>query len=87
MRAAPCRSRASAGQRRSALLAVGDIAAHRMAADLLRHRARAIEIDIQAGNFRACARELLRARRTEARGSAGDYHRLSLDKHLRVLTP
>jgi hypothetical protein len=75
------------GQRRCRLLAVGDIASHRMAADLLRHRAGAIEIDVQAGNFRACARELVRARRTETRGGAGDQHRLSLDKHMRVLTP
>ena len=48
------------------LLAVGDVAPHRAAADPLRDRARAVEVDVEAGNLGAGAGKLLRGRGAQA---------------------
>ena len=45
-------------QRRGGLLGVGDVALHGVTADLLRDRARAVEIDVEAGDLGAGVGEL-----------------------------
>ena len=80
MRAAPCLPR-RLGERRRGLLGVGHVAAHRMAADLLRDRARAVEIDVEAGDLGAGAGELVGGRGAEAGGAAGHDGGVSFDVH------
>ena len=67
--------------RRHRLLGVGDVAAHREAADLGGDRAGAVEIDVEAGHLGAGAGELDGGRGAQARAAAGDDRRMSLDVH------
>ena len=53
----------------------------RQTADLLRHRARAVEIDVEAGDLGAGAGQLARGRGAEAGGAAGHDGGMSLDVH------
>ena len=80
MRAAPCLSRACASAA-AACSAVGDVATHGAAADLLRDRARAVEIDVEAGDLGAGAGELGRGRRAQAGGAAGHDSGVSFHVH------
>ena len=80
MRAAPC-WRARLAQRGCGLLGVGDVATHGMAADLARHRARAVEIDVHADDLRPGAGKRARGRSAEAGSAAGHQRGMSLDVH------
>src|SRR5258706_534578 len=63
------------------LIRAGHVAGHCEAADLVRHRPGAIEIDVEAGDLGAGAGELLRSRGAEARGAAGHDGGVSFDVH------
>ena len=80
MRAAPCLSRACASAA-TACVGVGDVAAHREAADLVGDRAGAVEIDVEAGDLGAGAGEHGGGGGAEPGGAAGDDRGVSLDVH------
>ena len=80
MRAAPCLV-ARLRQRGGGLLGLGDVALHGVAADLFRDRARAVEIDVEAGDLDAGAGELGRGRRAQAGGAAGHDRGMSFHVH------
>ena len=80
MRATPCLPR-GLGERRRGLLGIGDVATHGDAADLVRHFAGAVEIDVEAGDLGAGACELVGGRGAEAGGAAGYDRGVSFDVH------
>src|SRR4029077_3599875 len=68
-------------QRRARLPGIGHVALQRVAADLVRQRAGAVEIDVDDGDPGAGAGEFARRRCAEAGGAAGHHHGVSLDVH------
>ena len=63
------------------LLGMGHVALQRLPADLLRHRAGAVEIDVEHRDAGAGAGELARGRGAEAGGAAGYDRGVSFDVH------
>ena len=68
-------------QRGGGLLGIGDVAMHGVAGDLFRDRARAVEIDVEAGDLDAGAGEFGRGRRAQAGGAAGHDSGVSFHVH------
>jgi len=54
------------GERRDGFIGTGDVALDRNAADLFRHGPRAIEVDVEAGDFGARLRQHFRGGGAEA---------------------